>query len=239
VTPVQGSAVQRREGGRVWQIFAGAGGFARAVGSGVMAAYVESSINARNDLCSLSTQTLKTIESLDAKVVELAAEVDKGVASLRGKRAVSKKKKKDLRNMFLAAETLSERKAQVAVTNYDLINQHICQVDVEIKTLEKAMRANGDEKLMSILGPQIIPRAQATGGRRRNRNEMEEIIPQNFVVDPNEPVYCLCRQVAYGEMIACDNEECAIEWFHYSCVNLNKKPRSTWLCPDCSRRRRR
>lgn len=24
-------------------------------------------------------------------------------------------------------------------------------------------------------------------------------------VDPNEPTYCLCNQVSYGEMVACDN----------------------------------
>lgn len=26
-------------------------------------------------------------------------------------------------------------------------------------------------------------------------------------VDPNEPTYCICDQVSYGEMIGCDNEE--------------------------------
>lgn len=26
-------------------------------------------------------------------------------------------------------------------------------------------------------------------------------------VDPNEPTYCYCGQVSYGEMIACDNSE--------------------------------
>jgi len=26
-------------------------------------------------------------------------------------------------------------------------------------------------------------------------------------VDPNEPTYCYCGQVSYGEMIACDNAE--------------------------------
>lgn len=49
-------------------------------------------------------------------------------------------------------------------------------------------------------------------------------------VDPNEPVYCYCKQVSYGQvcvsllqcpspwsesllqMIACDNDECAYEW---------------------------
>lgn len=26
-------------------------------------------------------------------------------------------------------------------------------------------------------------------------------------VDPNEPTYCLCHQVSYGEMIGCDNPD--------------------------------
>ena len=26
-------------------------------------------------------------------------------------------------------------------------------------------------------------------------------------VDPNEPTYCLCNQVSYGEMVACDNPD--------------------------------
>jgi hypothetical protein len=26
-------------------------------------------------------------------------------------------------------------------------------------------------------------------------------------VDPNEPTYCTCNRVSFGEMIACDNEE--------------------------------
>lgn len=29
-------------------------------------------------------------------------------------------------------------------------------------------------------------------------------------VDPNEPTYCLCHQVSYGEMIGCDNNDCPI-----------------------------
>ena len=26
-------------------------------------------------------------------------------------------------------------------------------------------------------------------------------------LDPDEPTYCLCNQVSFGEMIGCDNEE--------------------------------
>jgi inhibitor of growth protein 3 len=27
-----------------------------------------------------------------------------------------------------------------------------------------------------------------------------------WIADPNEPRYCLCNQVSYGDMVACDNE---------------------------------
>ncbi|KAG2177254.1 hypothetical protein INT43_007911, partial [Umbelopsis isabellina] len=53
-------------------------------------------------------------------------------------------------------------------------------------------------------------------------------------VDPNEPVYCFCRQVSYGEMVACDNDECEIEWFHLPCVKLTTVPRGKWYCDNCA-----
>jgi hypothetical protein len=35
-------------------------------------------------------------------------------------------------------------------------------------------------------------------------------------VDPNEPTYCYCGQVSYGEMIACDNPE--VRALRFLCV---------------------
>uniref|UniRef100_A0A182SUL6 Inhibitor of growth protein 3 n=1 Tax=Anopheles maculatus TaxID=74869 RepID=A0A182SUL6_9DIPT len=52
--------------------------------------------------------------------------------------------------------------------------------------------------------------------------------------DPNEPRYCLCNQVSYGDMVACDNEDCPFEWFHYPCVNISSSPKGKWYCPQCS-----
>ena len=46
-------------------------------------------------------------------------------------------------------------------------------------------------------------------------------------------VFCFCRQVSYGEMIGCDNENCQNEWFHLGCVGLTEPPRGVWFCPDC------
>lgn len=53
------------------------------------------------------------------------------------------------------------------------------------------------------------------------------------VIDPDEPTYCLCDQISYGEMIMCDNDLCPIEWFHFSCVTLTTKPKGKWFCPKC------
>lgn len=36
-------------------------------------------------------------------------------------------------------------------------------------------------------------------------------------VDPNEPTYCLCHQVSYGEMIGCDNVDVSI------LINIDKQ----------------
>uniref|UniRef100_A0A480NJL6 Inhibitor of growth protein 5 isoform X1-like n=1 Tax=Sus scrofa TaxID=9823 RepID=A0A480NJL6_PIG len=58
-------------------------------------------------------------------------------------------------------------------------------------------------------------------------------------VDPNEPTYCLCHQVSYGEMIGCDNPDCPIEWFHFACVDLTTKPKGKWFCPRCVQERRK
>lgn len=58
-------------------------------------------------------------------------------------------------------------------------------------------------------------------------------------VDPNEPTYCLCNQVSYGEMIGCDNLDCPIEWFHFACVQLKTKPKGKWFCPRCQEQRKK
>ena len=68
------------------------------------------------------------------------------------------------------------------------------------------------------------------GERTRERSVSP---PRHIDIDPDEPTYCLCDQVSYGEMIGCDNDLCPIEWFHFSCVQLSSKPKGKWFCPRC------
>ncbi|XP_044593304.1 inhibitor of growth protein 3-like [Cotesia glomerata] len=56
----------------------------------------------------------------------------------------------------------------------------------------------------------------------------------DWTYDPNEPRYCICDQVSYGDMVACDNADCPREWFHYPCVGITASPKGKWYCPQCT-----
>lgn len=38
-------------------------------------------------------------------------------------------------------------------------------------------------------------------------------------------------------MVACDSPNCKIEWYHFPCIGLTKKPDhnvgNLWYCPEC------
>lgn len=45
--------------------------------------------------------------------------------------------------------------------------------------------------------------------------------------------YCTCQKVSYGDMVACDNDECPYEWFHWACVGVKEEPKGAWFCEEC------
>ncbi|OAA59294.1 PHD finger domain protein (Ing1) [Cordyceps fumosorosea ARSEF 2679] len=59
-------------------------------------------------------------------------------------------------------------------------------------------------------------------------------------IDGDEPTYCYCNSVSYGEMVACDSDDCEREWFHLDCVGLKVAPgsKTKWYCEDCKERLR-
>ncbi|KAI8129187.1 Inhibitor of growth protein 1 [Lucilia cuprina] len=74
--------------------------------------------------------------------------------------------------------------------------------------------------------------------KRRNSSATAQATPREDTpppdpIDPDEPTYCVCNQISFGEMILCDNDLCPIEWFHFSCVSLVLKPKGKWYCPNC------
>ncbi|KAJ7169478.1 hypothetical protein C8R46DRAFT_896488 [Mycena filopes] len=49
----------------------------------------------------------------------------------------------------------------------------------------------------------------------------------------DENLYCFCQKQSYGDMIACDNDDCPYEWFHLSCVQLSQPTPEKWYCKEC------
>lgn len=86
-----------------------------------------------------------------------------------------------------------------------------------------------------ILGTGKKKKRKTRGNTSTQSVQREESPPREdeSVIDPDEPTYCLCDQISFGEMILCDNDLCPIEWFHFSCVALTTKPKGKWFCPKC------
>jgi len=82
--------------------------------------------------------------------------------------------------------------------------------------------------------PVMSPGTSLVGGQAPGGGSDQE---WNF--DPNEPRYCICNQVSYGDMVACDNTDCPYEWFHYPCVGITAPPKGKWYCQPCQASMRR
>ena len=63
----------------------------------------------------------------------------------------------------------------------------------------------------------------------------DESSSEMAAADSSEQRWCICNDFSYGNMIACDNLDCPIEWFHYPCVGIpaSGTTKRKWYCPDC------
>ncbi len=58
-----------------------------------------------------------------------------------------------------------------------------------------------------------------------HENEAIASVDEDEPIAEDEPRYCYCNGVSYGEMVACDADGCAKEWFHLECVGLKVAPK--------------
>lgn len=57
--------------------------------------------------------------------------------------------------------------------------------------------------MVPVAVPQPAPESPTVDVSTQNT----EVTDSEWTYDPNEPRYCLCNQVSYGDMVACDNED--------------------------------
>ena len=155
--------------------------------------------------------------------------------------------------MFHEAKDNSDSKVNLAIQTYELVDKHIRKLDADLAKFESEMKEAGgrlsqtesedDEKVTEkkvtkkkkkVISKEDESKKPATTvPTTASAPSVTDIPIVDMPVDPNEPTYCLCQQVSYGEMIGCDNQDCPIEWFHFPCMALTVKPKGKWYCPKC------
>ncbi|KAK0164750.1 hypothetical protein PV328_003333 [Microctonus aethiopoides] len=105
----------------------------------------------------------------------------------------------------------------------------------ETRSTTLSNTSNGNQKKTNAAAAGKKKKRKARQGNQQNQHREDTPPPpeDDLAIDPDEPTYCLCDQISYGEMILCDNDLCPIEWFHFSCVSLSTKPKGKWFCPKC------
>ncbi|CAO3563459.1 unnamed protein product [Mortierella alpina] len=141
---------------------------------------------------------------------------------------------------YMAAIRKVDQKIDYTLKLYDLINRQIVRLDEETARLGIDLQDPGELKKAAHLdvasasrdrksqkGPISTTRSSPSGRKRGSG-----VIAMD--IDPNEPLYCICQQVSFGDMVGCDNDSCDKEWFHYGCVGLTSPPSGKWYCDTCS-----
>lgn len=60
-----------------------------------------------------------------------------------------------------------------------------------------------------------------------------QALPAGVQEEEDTELYCFCQKISFGNMVACDNEKCERQWFHWACVGVDEEPVGEWLCPVC------
>lgn len=65
--------------------------------------------------------------------------------------------------------------------------------------------------------------------------EMSGVAGEGDEEESDDTKYCFCQRVSFGDMVACDNDNCQYQWFHWECVGIKEEPVGDWLCPECKK----
>merc|ERR1719264_1746708 len=177
-----------------------------------------------------STLSLQHIGGGGNAIAAAASQAIAATQQLSGRRSSSLKASYEAINLGVQANEFSIGRelagaAQAAIASTSFETQRI-HPDQQRKQKNKSQQdlmggspGGGGQGYLDVLGGQDNSNPQFGGPPGPGGQDQE----WNF--DPNEPRYCICNQVSYGDMVACDNDDCPYEWFHYPCVGITAPPK--------------
>lgn len=196
------------------------------------------------------------IKNLDDRVINKLNEIDTETAKFlvqnennaKNNIQINPQSQVDFRDkmttLFEQARISSDDKINFANKSYEEVDKYIRMLDRDLPMFESALKARAKNSKLNVNFDEILEDDKnkcQNGGYKSLLNIFPELAEDgksrkdydDIPIDPNEPTYCYCKQICYGEMIACDSKECDIEWFHFGCVNLTSAPKDKWYCPTC------
>eukprot|EP00058_Branchiostoma_floridae_P000121 XP_002585609.1 hypothetical protein BRAFLDRAFT_133135 [Branchiostoma floridae] len=226
------------------------------------AMYLEHYLDSIENLPFELQRNFSLMRDLDQRSQDLRGEIEKMaedyVSDVKGLSPEKRVERlKNIQSAFNKSKEFGDDKVQLAMQTYEMVDKHIRKLDADLARFEAELKNKTVDSPTVDPGPsgksnklQEVKSKTRPPARRVHRRK-PVILPSlpvafthpsdvlDMPVDPNEPTYCLCHQVSYGEMIGCDNPDCPIEWFHFGCVGLTTKPKGKWFCPKCTMERKK
>ena len=142
-----------------------------------------------------------------------------------------------LLNRRLELSSLMDKQTRMSIELYELL-------DVKIQHMDSVLSAVDTVGFSAPITEQEGKHNGSGSGRRKRKSagglsdlEVFDATLDALMAarsDPNEPLYCHCKRISYLDMVACENMDCPIEWYHFPCVGLtpNTAP-EVWYCSLC------
>ncbi|DAZ98548.1 TPA: hypothetical protein N0F65_007047 [Lagenidium giganteum] len=149
----------------------------------------------------------------------------------------------ELRSKHQRAVQKLDEKIAIAAQSYDIVDHHIQRLDRALEEYAALLKQSGefeDDKTVKkkkIVQQVVVPVKKpvvekSSSSRKRSATDalldaapaiaaataaaaVPVVVTEDLPIDPNEPVYCHCRRVSFGQMVGCDNDDCKYEWFHF------------------------
>jgi hypothetical protein len=191
-------------------------------------------------------RNLRMIRELDIKFQSLNGNLGDRQASYLTNSKTKKsdsmdeiKKIKKLQNDCLG---LCNEKVEISRQTEQLLQQCLEKLDYEIdKVAKKIQSEGGGADFYSDPKRKDGHASFAAFNTKNNKFGYQSFENKEFgleeglgEINDNPETYCYCRGPYIGTMIACDNSECNLKWFHLNCVGIKHVPDGAWFCQKCS-----
>ncbi|CAG8508703.1 3685_t:CDS:2, partial [Acaulospora morrowiae] len=182
--------------------------------------YLEDYIDTLETLPADMQRSFTLLKQLDAnaqdeldKVAELSRRLAQNISELSPENRIDQLRK--ISDDLCMTWKFAEERVSIAMSAYESVDMHIRRLDDDLKKLEDTLMTGPSkthETTDDVIQEEKNSRKRAVKNdekakKRAVNGDLKQIqTVEDMPIDPNEPLYCYCNNVSYGEMVACDNE---------------------------------